>query len=173
MGGLCLLVSLHREGSAPDVCTAGLFVAAALQYTTPHFIVLYVYTASLHWTVLHYCTVLTVLYCTVLHCTSIYWNELYSTNLHCSCLSAKWWPIVTTDAERGQEDTLVPPGTYSLPTNKQLWSTLYCISFYCQAGLCMKLKINKPTNKLSCTDLLTLHWCCQDTALHCTVPYCL
>ena len=29
MGGLCLLVSLHREGSAPDVCTAGLFVAAA------------------------------------------------------------------------------------------------------------------------------------------------
>ena len=29
MGGLCLLVSLHWEGSAPDVCTAGLFVAAA------------------------------------------------------------------------------------------------------------------------------------------------
>ena len=29
MGGLSLLVSLHREGSAPDVCTAGLFVAAA------------------------------------------------------------------------------------------------------------------------------------------------
>ena len=25
MGGLCLLVKLHREGSAPDVCTAGLF----------------------------------------------------------------------------------------------------------------------------------------------------
>ena len=137
-----------------------------LLYSTQHHTLLYCTCTQLHCTELYYTTVLYLLYC-----TSVFWSELYSTNLHCSCLSAKWWPIVTTDAERGQEDTLVPPGTYSLPTNKQLWSTLYCISFYCQAGLCMQLKINKPTNKLSCTDLLTLHWCCQDTALHCTVLY--
>ena len=140
-----------------------------LLYSTQHHTLLYCTCTQLHCTELYYTTVLYLLYC-----TSVFWSELYSTNLHCSCLSAKWWPIVTTDAERGQEDTLVPPGTYSLPTNKQLWSTLYCISFYCQAGLCMKLKINKPTNKLSCTDLLTLHWCLlMFTALHCISMYCL
>ena len=140
-----------------------------LLYNTQHHTLLYCTCTQLHCTELYYTTVLYLLYC-----TSVFWSELYSTNLHCSCLSAKWWPIVTTDAERGQEDTLVPPGTYSLPTNKQLWSTLYCISFYCQAGLCMKLKINKPTNKLSCTDLLTLHWCLlMFTALHCIAMYCL
>ena len=140
-----------------------------LLYNTQHHTLLYCTCTQLHCTELYYTTVLYLLYC-----TSVFWSELYSTNLHCSCLSAKWWPIVTTDAERGQEDTLVPPGTYSLPTNKQLWSTLYCISFYCQAGLCMKLKINKPTNKLSCTDLLTLHWCLlMFTALHCILMYCL
>ena len=69
-GYYCLLVSLHREGSAYRA--EGLVVAAALQYTTPHFIVLYVYTASLHWTVLHYCAVLTVLYFSILKWTVLY-----------------------------------------------------------------------------------------------------
>ena len=33
MGGLCLLVKLHREGSAPAACAAGLFFKASLTNT--------------------------------------------------------------------------------------------------------------------------------------------
>ena len=97
-GYYCLLVSLHREGSAYRA--EGLVVAAALQYTTPHFIVLYVYTASLHWTVLHYCAVLTVLYCTVLQYIEMNCTLLIYTAAASLPSGGQLWPLMQREGRR-------------------------------------------------------------------------